>query len=131
MDRITVNYEECFPGEDPQCVLNKCRLVLGANVVDLPDWDIAQPSGVILALINSGLLAVSAKEKHEFLRPFNEAQRNDPLRARLMVMKAIEHLDISAIRYRNTHEGDDEEISYCVLRPEKIEVLDCKIIERV
>lgn len=65
----------------------------------------------------------------KILQPINEIQREQPEKALRMVLRNIEHLGISALRYPNQHEGQANDHSYCVLNPSNVRVIDYCAIE--
>ncbi|MDO5621806.1 MAG: hypothetical protein Q4G24_10080 [Paracoccus sp. (in: a-proteobacteria)] len=62
-------------------------------------------------------------EYYLLMRRINDAARQNEAEARGMVLAAISHLGLTAIRYRNAHE-DAGQPSYCILDPAAAQVLD-------
>lgn len=130
LDRIKDNFEEQQSFAPIRQFLYRCEVDLGSNVINLPDWHAAVPSGVILAFANANILKMSRVEQLELIKPINSIQWSQPLEARLMVLKVINHLGISAIRYPNQHEGNIGDYSYCVVHSSDVRVLDYREIEQ-
>lgn len=130
LDRINRNFEDTLPNEIVSRTLYRCQVDLGPNIIDLPDWHAAVPSGVILAFWKAGLLPISQSELIKLMEPINRIQRSKPLEARRMVLDAIQHLRISAVRYPNQHEGERGGYSYCLVDSTGVRVLDYYEIEQ-
>lgn len=130
LDRIAQNYQDCLPGEPASNILYECEVELGSNVIDLPDWDIALPAGLIYGLHEYGVLDVTQSERNRLLDSVIPLQRDKPLDARRMIAGMIAHLDITAIRYPNQHEGVRDTPSYCVIAPSQARILSAIRIPR-
>lgn len=70
---------------------------------------------------------VSQVKRNQILQSIAEIQRDQPDEAVSMVLEHIKPIGISALRYRNLHEGNGE-FSYCVVDPSNVTVKEyCKI----
>jgi len=123
LDRIRVNYEDRMPNSQVNCVLYECEVDIGRNVLDLPDWNVAVPSGILLAYSNAGLLTCSQTQLRELRDSINAIQRSHPFAALQMISAATQHLGVTCLRYPNDHEGVLKEFSYCLPDTTYVEIL--------
>lgn len=134
LDRIGSNFQDYEASGGRKALksfLYRCNVDLGNKVLCWPDWNAANPTGLLLNLYRNGIFKVPKKEYETMFDKVAALQRlNKEAEALAAAFIMVKDLDFTAIRYLNRHEGEADQPSYMVVYPEQIEVINYEKIDR-